>query len=262
MPWVAPPPLPVLPDQFVQMIAGLRQVLAERAVERYRAGDQATTLLLNFICARLGRLSQRFTRLFAAVLAGRLPADRAGRRRAEPEADAPPGSGPGAGLPGSSPGTRKPAPSRKPAPAPEHRLSRAFGWLLRLAPGYRTAAYHAYLQQWLAEPEVKAFLEEAPQAGRMLRWLCQMLMVELPPELRLPKRKPKAPPAAAPAVADAPPPDAAPAAPRPPGPGAGLARWFPSPELAQLSDEELERRLAEARARLALIPKQNRTRPA
>src|SRR5690349_4241997 len=98
MPWVAPPPLPVLPDQFVQMIAGLRQVLAERAVERYRAGDQATTLLLNFICARLGRLSQRFTRLFAAVLAGRLPADRAGRRRAEPEADAPPGSGPGAGL--------------------------------------------------------------------------------------------------------------------------------------------------------------------
>src|SRR5690242_6583556 len=141
------------------------------------------------ICARLGRLSQRFTRLVAAVVAGRVPADGAGRRRAEPEADAPPGSGPGAG-------TRKPAPSRKPAPAPEHRLSRAFGWLLRLAPGYRTAAYHAYLQQWLAEPEVKAFLEEAPQAGCMLRWLCRMLMVELPPELRLPKRKPKAPPAA------------------------------------------------------------------
>ena len=237
------------------MIAGLRQVLAERAVERYRAGDQATTLLLNFICARLGRLSQRFTRLMEAVLAGRLPADGAGRRRAEPEAETPPGSSPRAG-------TRKPAPSRKPAPAPEHRLSRAFGWLLRLAPGYRTAAYHAYLQQWLAEPEVKAFLEEAPQAGRMLRWLCRMLMVELPPELRLPKRKPKAPPAAAPAIADAPPPDAAPAAPRPPGPGAGLARWFPSPELAHVSDEELERRLAEARARLALIPKQNRTRPA
>ena len=246
------------------MIAGLRQVLAERAVERHRAGDAATVLLLNFICARLGRLSQRFTRLVAAVQAGRRPADRAGRRRAEPEAHAPPGSGPGAGLPGSSPGagTRKPAPSRKPAPAPEHRLSRAFGWLLRLAPGYRTAAYHAYLQQWLAEPEVKAFLEEAPQAGRMLRWLCRMLMVELPPELRLPKRKPKAPPAAAPVIADAPPPDAAPAAPRPPGPGAGLARWFPSPELAQLSDEELERRLAEARARLALVPKPNRTRPA
>ena len=255
MPWVAPPPLPVLPDQFVQMIAGLRQVLAERAVERHRAGDAAAVLLLNFICARLGRLAQRFVRLVAAVQAGRLPADRAGRRRAEPDAEPPPAASPGAG-------TRKPAPSRKPAPAPEHRLSRAFGWLLRLAPGYRTAAYHAYLQQWLAEPEVKAFLEEAPQAGRMLRWLCRMLMVELPPELRLPKRKPKAPPAAAPAIADAPPPDAPPAAPRPPGPGAGVARWFPSPELAQLSDEELERRLAEARARLALVPKPDRSQPA
>src|SRR5690242_17113282 len=116
LPWIAPPPLPVLPDQFVQMIGGLRQVLAERAVERHRAGDRATTLLLNFIIARLGRLSQRFARLVEAVLAGRLPATRPMRRRAEPEAEAPPGSSPGAG-------------SRKPAPAPEHRLPGGFGWL-------------------------------------------------------------------------------------------------------------------------------------
>ena len=75
MPWVAPPPLPVMPDQFVQMIAGLRQVLAERAVERYRAGDQATTLLLNFICARLGRLVP------AVHQAGRGGAGRAAARR-------------------------------------------------------------------------------------------------------------------------------------------------------------------------------------
>src|SRR5205823_4801734 len=113
MAWIAPPPLPVLPDQFVQMIAGLQQVVAERAVERYRAGDGATTLLLNFICARLGRLSQRFALLVAAVLAGRLPATRAVRRRAEPGAGAPRGSSPGAG-------------SRKPARPPEHRLPGGF----------------------------------------------------------------------------------------------------------------------------------------
>src|SRR5690349_8981055 len=124
MPWIAPPPLPVLPDQFVQLIAGLRQVLAERAVESHRAGNVARTLLLNFIIARLGRLAQRFPRLVAAAEAGRLPAARSERPRAEPL-----GASPGAGSTGSSPG----AGSRKPAPPPEPRLPSGFGWLLRLA---------------------------------------------------------------------------------------------------------------------------------
>ena len=102
-----------------------------------------------------------------------------------------------------------------------------------------------------------ALLKETPQAVRLLRPLLRMLLIELPPELQLPPRKPPPKPAASPAVADAPAPtpDAASAAPRGPGPGARPAFWPRSPELARLSDEELARRIAEARASLPLIPK-------
>src|SRR6186713_1957533 len=101
MPQVAPPPLPVLPDQLWLIIEGLRRVVAERAVERYRAGDRATTLLLNLVYARLGRLFQRFALLVAAVKAGRLPAVPASRRRADPDARSSPRLSPGAGSPAS-----------------------------------------------------------------------------------------------------------------------------------------------------------------
>ena len=246
MAYVAAPSSPVLPDQLALIIEGLRRVVAERAVERYRAGDRATTLLLNLVYARLGRLFQRFALLVAAIKAGRLPAAPASRRRADPDSRSSPGSSPGAGSPAS----------------PEKlRLPGGFGWLLRLVPGHWTTGYGAQLQHWLADPEVVALLKEAPQAGRILRPLLRMLRIELPPELRLPRRERRAAPPAAPAVSDALPPEAAPASPSGTRPEARPRPWPASPELARLSDEELARRLADLRARLLLIPTPYRPRP-
>ena len=246
MPAVAPPPPPVLPDQLALIIEGLRRVVAERAVERYRAGDRAATLLLNLVYARLGRLFQRFALLVAAFKAGRLPAAPASRRRADPDSR-------------SSPGSSRGASSRA---SPEKlRLPGGFGWLLRLVPGHWTTGYGAQLQHWLADPEVVALLKEAPQAGRILRPLLRMLRIELPPVLRLPRRERRAAPPASPAVPDALPPDAAPASPRAPSPGARSDHWRASPELARLSDEELARRLADARAGPPLIRSRGRPRP-
>jgi hypothetical protein len=237
MPWV-PPAAPIgLPNRFAQLIEGLCELVAARE----RTAGAARPLIV-LVWGRLRRLSVRFARLVAAVEAGRLAAPRPVRRRA---ADPKPGS-----------------PARRPAVPPQPRLPGGFGWLLRLVPGYQTNAYPGYLEQLLADPEMVALLAQSPQAGRLLRRLCQMLGVELPPALRLPPRKRASPPVAA--IPDAPPPDAAPALPRAPlgsSPSAGPHPWPDSPELARLSDAEIARMLAALRADPPLIPDPDAPQP-
>jgi hypothetical protein len=65
-------------------------------------------------------------------------------------------------------------------------LPRRFGWLKRLLPDI---AHHMHAFQYvLNDPELKAMLAAAPQAGRILRAFCHVLGLELPPDLALPKR--------------------------------------------------------------------------
>jgi hypothetical protein len=69
------------------------------------------------------------------------------------------------------------------------------------------AAAGSQLRHLLADPEMAALIEAAPQMGRLLRPLCRSLGVRLPPGLlpppRAPKpRKPRSPQPPRPAPAD------------------------------------------------------------
>ena len=126
--------------------------------ERPEARGRRPLTLLAWI--RLRRLLARFGALVAAVQAGRFPAS----RRETGEASRPRPTRPAARLPGRS------------------------GWLLRLAPALETRLGRAQVESLLGDPELRALLAAAPQAGRILRPLCHMLQIELPPALRLPRR--------------------------------------------------------------------------
>ena len=88
---------------------------------------------------------------------------------------------------------RKTAISKPRAPA----LPRKFGWLV-IAGKHQAAGYASQLQHLLAEPEMAALLDAAPQARRVLRPLCRALAIDLPwtvtpprpPKPRKPRPKP------------------------------------------------------------------------
>ncbi len=107
---------------------------------------------------RLNRLARSFRALFAHYLAGTLIT------------------------------TSRPSRAGTPDPrAPAPRLPATNGWI-----GAHIAAAAPCaggIEQLLHnEPEMRQFLSQAPQAGRLLRPLCRMLGVTLPPYLRLPPR--------------------------------------------------------------------------
>jgi len=52
-----------------------------------------------------------------------------------------------------------------------------FGWLVRAA-AWRAAVYGGQLQLVLEQPEMVELLKASPQAGRILRPLCRMLLVD------------------------------------------------------------------------------------
>jgi hypothetical protein len=112
---------------------------------------------------RLDRLAERFQSLFDKWRAGRLP----------------------------SPRRRTHAPRRT---APGLRLPRGFAWAHHRLP--EAAPPAGMLESLLLnEAETRRFVEEAPQAGRYLRPLCQALGIAQPEWLKLPPRprKPRAP---------------------------------------------------------------------
>ena len=95
---------------------------------------------------------------------------------------------------------RRPAWPRKPMPPPSDddppkdkpvRLPRGFGWLnKRIMPdGFITADK---LNEWLANPEMLAWIAATPQAGRLLRPICQMYGIKLD-AIALPKRERRKP---------------------------------------------------------------------
>ncbi len=181
--------LPAAPaDRFACLIDGLCRAIAAPGAGRGLAGP-----LMILLWSRLRRLSVRFAVLAARFRAGTLPA-RPARR------------------PGRS------------GPPPPH-LPKTLAWLVRLVP--EAAASGSQLQHLLTDPELAALLAAAPQAGRILRPLCRMLGVHLPPALRPPpppSPAPADPPAPAPPTASRPP-AACPV--RRPGRGRSAAGWVP-----------------------------------
>jgi hypothetical protein len=92
------------------------------------------------------------------------------------------------------PAPRPPRPAKRPAcpPAAPHprtrhpSLPRAFAWVNRRIP--ESSPSSGQLHTLLAEPDTRALVEAAPQAGRLLRPLCRALGVRPPPWLALPTR--------------------------------------------------------------------------
>jgi len=113
-----------------------------------------TQVLVMLAHRRVGVICQKIERLVARFQAGKLW--RMPVRVLAPRPDA-------AGMLRARPGLTLP-----------HR----FGWLV-LAAGWRAAGYGAQLQAALLAPEMVELLRAAPQAARILRPLCRMLMVDL-----------------------------------------------------------------------------------
>lgn len=151
---VLPSPTRAPAERFAQIIDTLCSAVAARAAT-HRLARPVLVLLWSW----LRRTARRFGRLAARVQAGRP----------------------------SRP--RRPAAPRPPRPrAPRTpRLPRGFAWVIRLVP-YAAAGSASQLQHLLAEPDMAALIAAAPTAGRLLRPLCRMLGVRLPPALILPLR--------------------------------------------------------------------------
>ncbi len=119
--------------------------------------------LANLIWMRLRRTGARFAKLAARVRAGELPA--AARTSASGASD----------QPSDFRADRKA--KRRRSVRPAERLPRGLAWLLRLVP--EAAVYGSQLNHLLSDPEMVALLQAAPQMGRLLRPLCQMLGIRL-----------------------------------------------------------------------------------
>ena len=140
------------------------------------AGGRLSGLVITLIYTRLRRLATRFAALAAHFRAGTLkPPARRGLRPSRP--------------PEASP--RPAATAPQPRPRPPSPLPGDFAWLVRLV-GIDAAAGASQLQYLLAEPEMAALIEAAPQMRGILRPLCHMLGFR-PPAILAPLPRPEQP---------------------------------------------------------------------
>lgn len=161
------PPLP--PPAPADRLAGIIDLLC-RSVAAQSAGGRLAGPLIILIWSRLRRIAGRFAGLAARFRAGKLVRRAATGRR----------------------------PARPGRPQGKRPLPQGSAWLVRLVP--QAAAGASQLRYLLAEPEMAALIAAAPQARRLLRPLCRMLGVRLPPGPPAPGSAPPAapdPPAAA-----------------------------------------------------------------
>ena len=142
--------------------------------------------LVKLLWWRLRRMSTKFTAIMAQYHAGTLPPPRPARVRPAP-AD-----------PAANP---DPPPAPPPSPAPRSLdLPRRVGWVIQNIHG--ASVWRGELEAILANPKLAADVAAAPQLGSVLRPMCRLMAVKLPPWLRLPRRPrrprprgPKFPPA-------------------------------------------------------------------
>jgi|GEM_PF-2471226 len=160
------------PRQIVWL--GTRVFAEQRPAPRLPSLPQPVWALL---CDRLARLATRFQVLFDRWQSNTLPRPRR-----------------------QTPG-RTPAATAK---RPPTRLPRAHAWVNHRIP--EAAPPSGRLEALLHDPDTRAFVQAAPQAGRLLRPLCQALGLPQPDWLRLPRRPRRPPPAPSPPAPGALPP--------------------------------------------------------
>ena len=131
-------------------------------------------------CRKAGRLFARVQAILALLGQGRLPRTYPPRPKRAPP---PPGTAETPETPPEKP--RKPPPPWANEPwAQPVALPRRPGWLLRATGRYvdpsqrdSVAGAAGILRWWLADPAVRAAMEEVPQLRRPLRSLCRMLLI-------------------------------------------------------------------------------------
>jgi len=134
-------------ESFSLLMLGLKAVIAEVA-----APDRSRTAFLVFVWGRLSHMVVRFEKLYARWRAGTLPKARGPR----------------------PPRTPREEDDAKPRAKPLFHLPGGRMWLVRHV--QKSAAFGSQLRHLLAtDPEIPAFLEACPQAGRILRPLCRAL---------------------------------------------------------------------------------------
>jgi hypothetical protein len=162
-----------LTDRFAWLFDGLCKAIGVDARKQRMEAALAWA-----IWHRVRLLGDRLIALAERVRAGRVPRRRSPRSDTSPR---PPGQARGRLSPQGGEGEVREV--QKPAACPARpRLPREFGWVGRMLP--EAAKYAGALQYLLRDPETLALLEKAPQAGRMLRPLCQLLGVQTPEFLR------------------------------------------------------------------------------
>jgi hypothetical protein len=162
--WSKQPPI----VRFASILDG-----ALKAIARHTAIPADVRRLLLLVYSWINRTKKRFAALAARVAAG----------KASPRP-----------RPASvTPRSKGEAPEKPDKPRPPS-LPREKAWLLVLMK-WEIACYRSTIMNWLEEPEVVALIQAAPQAGRLLRPLCRLLGIDLPPILKLPPRprRPKPP---------------------------------------------------------------------
>ena len=155
--------------------------------------NAAQTPVLRLAYDRIGRAATRFHSLFTRWQTNTLPTPRT-----------------------------RPAQSRQRAPKPYFPAGRA--WLAG-STDHHVRGHASQLEHLLNHPDMPAFLTAAPQAGRILRPLCHMLGIHMPPPLLLSPRPPRGepeggspPPPQTPQTQTPTPPPALPPTPPPPAP--------------------------------------------
>ena len=150
-----------MPDQAG--LSGLSQRLAAivagllRAVGAQGMRNRALVPLFDLVWRRVTRLRNRFARLIALLLAGKLPRQHLPRHRPVAAAD-------------------------RTAPTPALRLPSGTFWLIEAVP-YEAAGYGGQLQALMSDPAMQTLLASVPAAARILRPLCRLLGLHMGPPL-------------------------------------------------------------------------------
>jgi len=167
---------PSLADRFFEIVEGIRRALALQDTAKHPSTIRP---LLGLIFLRLLRLRRRFAALYAKYRAGTL---RPPRVRVRPPSASP-------RLPTRSRSGFASAKAGLPAPPDAPKLPPLIrGWAIRQLPEpWHVNGWRAPLHQWLADPEMLALFQAAPQVGRILRPLCRMLNLDVPSWLALPR---------------------------------------------------------------------------
>lgn len=157
------PPLRPAPERFASVLLCLGRAVAAQT------GWGLSLHLIAVIVSRIQRVKHRFARLAARIAAGTYAPRRPAAAPEKPAA-----------------GQRRPPPPKNPLPSTP-------GWLLPLEAS--AAACRGQLEALFGDAEMVALMAAAPAAmARVLRPLCRMLALDLPPALATARAAPADPP--------------------------------------------------------------------